>query len=1170
MTPPPSAPQPQRFHSLDNLRASMMWLGIVLHVAIIHWVGDFPLPWRDPQTTPLANLLFAVIHAFRMPVFFIVAGFFVALLVERRGCPGMLKNRLLRIGVPFVLFWPLLYMAINLLVGQYLNRMADAGSGQPLTLMPADGRPLVGTVHLWFLYYLFWFSMLAGVAGLVGRHVPAAFTQALAAGWRRVASAWWGFIVLTLPLAAVGLWYPQGLIEVNGAFLPRPGDLLGHALYFVFGYYLYRQRDEVLAQYARRCWRYFGAGLLCFIVSLPLFELLRSNPAHAQQLKLGIGLSYYAAGWLWSFALIGAFLRYLPQRNRVLGYVSDSAYWVYLMHMPATIGFGLLLYDAPLGALAKMGTNIVATTLACLASYHLLVRYTLLGELMNGRRHEYRGMFTPWRAGLAVAALFACFIVFTQIRFSQAATPTRTQAPARIEVPADVGQFLAALGQAYGSSGSADVERYLSKDFLHQGMDKAAFLDHLKTSQRYLGKLAIIPVALKQQEGNLRLTAYATSPHGVLAPSLQLLPLYAGATLVREDGSWKLRGNQQYAEAGLYKQMTGVAADFAPADLEVYKKLIPAGYGMPQTPYVRVSVTDMQDMEAPLIPYRLMQLSILVSREGADIWYILAMPETDWLAVEAGKAVGFPKFVADIDIQRSFGNAWQARLQQQGKPLVDIAFAPQLITKGVIVNVPSNPGNWLLLDKGVAMAAAMTELAPPLRQKSGYGWMTVDAQASPWKELLPPGSRAMGVSFEARGPRKLHIYAASDVAVPADIRQMFDKVNDAWMRQDMDAVLENFHPAYMVTNQKNLGAMRRLFSVSRSYRWHVKEMREAAPFVWIMGEVQTDVGVFPAQTRLLKEGGRWVFYGDGGSMKDRELAQSGAAPRMPDDAFESSLQKSLEEMRKEMQEKARATNDDLQFASGTAKLHFFSPLGNTVFQPEGAGPFPALVLLPDCSGRLGDGMRQWVKAALAQGYVVLPVDSMRGQPTNCRAPLKISMARRIKDAYDALDHLRTLPMVDGKRVAVAGFSQGAVASLLLGSKGVATMYGMRQAGKQDFAATAALYPLCYFPARQGAADVQFVRPDTDKPLLALLGGLDNYAPAYDCLISLIRLKEQGTPVEWQVFSDAGHGWDIPEANGRQTVSFRGDIVPLNYKLDVSAQSRAALFGFLEKHMGRAK
>jgi hypothetical protein len=44
----------------------------------------------------VADLLVALIHAFRMPVFFIVAGFFAAMLVQRRGRSGLLKHRFRR------------------------------------------------------------------------------------------------------------------------------------------------------------------------------------------------------------------------------------------------------------------------------------------------------------------------------------------------------------------------------------------------------------------------------------------------------------------------------------------------------------------------------------------------------------------------------------------------------------------------------------------------------------------------------------------------------------------------------------------------------------------------------------------------------------------------------------------------------------------------------------------------------------------------------------------------------------------------------------------------------------------------------------------------------------------------------------------------------------------
>jgi glucans biosynthesis protein C len=94
---------------------------------------------------------------------------------------------------------------------------------------------------------------------------------------------------------------------------------------------------------------------------------------------------YNCSTWMLSFALIGVFLRYFPKQTPVLKYLAESSYWSYLVHMLGTIGFGVLLYQAPLGVLAKMTINMTATTLFCLATYHWFVRERKVGRLLNGK-----------------------------------------------------------------------------------------------------------------------------------------------------------------------------------------------------------------------------------------------------------------------------------------------------------------------------------------------------------------------------------------------------------------------------------------------------------------------------------------------------------------------------------------------------------------------------------------------------------------------------------------------------------------------------------------------------------------------------------------------------------------------------------------------------------------
>src|SRR5258706_7142703 len=93
----------RRYYGLDALRGGMMLLGIVLHSATFYLAAPpphVPIP-TDPHTSLVMDAVFDLIHSFRMPTFFVLAGFFTALLVEKRGVAGAYRNRLARVAAPF-------------------------------------------------------------------------------------------------------------------------------------------------------------------------------------------------------------------------------------------------------------------------------------------------------------------------------------------------------------------------------------------------------------------------------------------------------------------------------------------------------------------------------------------------------------------------------------------------------------------------------------------------------------------------------------------------------------------------------------------------------------------------------------------------------------------------------------------------------------------------------------------------------------------------------------------------------------------------------------------------------------------------------------------------------------------------------------------------------------
>ena len=150
-------PATTRFHALDALRAAMMFLGIYLH-AVVAYSPNGGWPWKQAEQTRLLDWSMSVIHVFRMPIFYAMAGFFTALLIARYGMRRAAWNRFGRIVVPFVVGWLVVWPLVILLAG-----IGYVGLERTLSAF-ASGLVLkyAGPMHLWFLEYLIVLYVLAG------------------------------------------------------------------------------------------------------------------------------------------------------------------------------------------------------------------------------------------------------------------------------------------------------------------------------------------------------------------------------------------------------------------------------------------------------------------------------------------------------------------------------------------------------------------------------------------------------------------------------------------------------------------------------------------------------------------------------------------------------------------------------------------------------------------------------------------------------------------------------------------------------------------------------------------------------------------------------------------------------------------------------------------------
>jgi len=369
-----------RFHALDALRAAMMLLGLVLHSMASYTATPLGEAWplQDMQTSRHFELPLFVIHLFRMPAFFAVAGFFAALLYARDGPVGFARNRAKRVLLPLILFWALVGPLV--LVAFYVA-ITRTGRITGPELLATEGRLELSSLspfHLWFLWYLVLFYAATLVVLLVAgrRSVPLKAAEGLT-------TSAWSLPIWATATALTLLPMSHAAIDGSPVFLAAPRTLLAYGVFFLFGWLLFRGRRG-LARLAAWCsWRTPLVALPFLVVGyLAASVWSADSPAGHAARCVFVGF----AMWALVLASLGAFVKYAGRERRAVRYLSDGAYWIYIIHLPIAVFAAGWLAPTALAAVVKFVIVLAVTAAVSVLTYHVFVRRTVVGVLLNGRR----------------------------------------------------------------------------------------------------------------------------------------------------------------------------------------------------------------------------------------------------------------------------------------------------------------------------------------------------------------------------------------------------------------------------------------------------------------------------------------------------------------------------------------------------------------------------------------------------------------------------------------------------------------------------------------------------------------------------------------------------------------------------------------------------------------
>jgi peptidoglycan/LPS O-acetylase OafA/YrhL len=149
---------------------------------------------------------------------------------------------------------------------------------------------------------------------------------------------------------------------------------------FGFGWLLYHSRD-LLPRFKKNVWLYL-------ILQCPAFFVYGMTSGRTHPFLKSAGNVLLC--WFLIFACTGLFLRYCSRESAGWRYMSDSSYWLFIMHMPVVVGLQVAFLHVPLPALAKVPIVLTISVAILIVSYDWLVRPTWIGALLNGRRYARR------------------------------------------------------------------------------------------------------------------------------------------------------------------------------------------------------------------------------------------------------------------------------------------------------------------------------------------------------------------------------------------------------------------------------------------------------------------------------------------------------------------------------------------------------------------------------------------------------------------------------------------------------------------------------------------------------------------------------------------------------------------------------------------------------------
>jgi len=337
------------YTSITNRRYDIDWLRVIaIGLLLLYHIGIGFQPWGVfigfiQSSKPMDSLWIpmSMLNIWRIPLLFFVSGMGVCFAIRKRNWKQLILERTRRILLPFV-FGIFFIVPIHIFLWQKYY-------SQDLVYSPHP-------IHLWFLGNIFiYVILLSPVFFYLKRNEESKISRWLKNLFRNPL----GLLVMVAAFIIEVLLVRPETYETYSMTLH--GFLLG-LLAFLFGFLCIYNGNAFWETVLKWRWLLISSAVMLFLVRLFAFDLMA--PSYL--------LVVESCSWI--FAIFGFAYKHLNHPGKILSYLSQAAYPIYIIHMIFLYLASYFIMPISIPVILKFILVVVITGIGCFAFYDLIIR----------------------------------------------------------------------------------------------------------------------------------------------------------------------------------------------------------------------------------------------------------------------------------------------------------------------------------------------------------------------------------------------------------------------------------------------------------------------------------------------------------------------------------------------------------------------------------------------------------------------------------------------------------------------------------------------------------------------------------------------------------------------------------------------------------------------------